>query len=69
MSGALAARQANNESEKGRVDKTRVRRYWPGKAPDWVDEQEEEAVPRERVRTEVAAPVIVRRCVPASLMG
>ncbi len=61
MSGAMAARTAVAEGDKGRVDKTRVKRYWPGKAPEWAEEQQEEEAPRERVRTEVAAPVIVRR--------
>ncbi|GIL49029.1 hypothetical protein Vafri_5515 [Volvox africanus] len=62
MSGALAARTALEEADKGRVDKTRVKRYWPGKAPEWAEQQQlEEEAPRERVRTEVAAPVIVRR--------
>ncbi|KAG2488247.1 hypothetical protein HYH03_013237 [Edaphochlamys debaryana] len=61
MSGAFAARTAAEEGEKGRVDKTRVKRYWPGKAPEWAEQQEEAEAPRERVRTEVAAPVIVRR--------
>ncbi|GIL92145.1 hypothetical protein Vretimale_12216 [Volvox reticuliferus] len=62
MSGALAARTALEEVDKGRVDKTRVKRYWPGKAPEWAEQQQlEEEAPRERVRTEVTAPVIVRR--------
>ncbi|GFR53049.1 hypothetical protein Agub_g15750 [Astrephomene gubernaculifera] len=61
MSGALAARTALEEGEKGRVDKTRVKRYWPGRAPEWAEQQQEEEAPRERVRTEVAAPVIIRR--------
>ncbi|PNW83267.1 hypothetical protein CHLRE_05g232950v5 [Chlamydomonas reinhardtii] len=64
MSGAFAARTALEESDKGRVDRTRVKRYWPGKAPEWAEQQEEAeaaAAPRDRVRTEVAAPVIVRR--------
>ncbi|KAG2429704.1 hypothetical protein HYH02_013961 [Chlamydomonas schloesseri] len=70
MSGAFAARTAQEEADKGRVDRTRVKRYWPGKAPEWADQQEEAeaaAAPRERVRTEVAAPVIVRRADDARL--
>ncbi|KAG2424810.1 hypothetical protein HXX76_014232 [Chlamydomonas incerta] len=64
MSGAFAARTATEEGDKGRVDRTRVKRYWPGKAPEWAEQQEEAeaaAAPRDRVRTEVSAPVIVRR--------
>mmetsp|Transcript_17478 Transcript_17478/g.37773 ORF Transcript_17478/g.37773 Transcript_17478/m.37773 type:complete len:486 (-) Transcript_17478:38-1495(-) len=65
MSGALAAKPTDKESEKGRVDKTKVKRYWPGRAPEWIDQQEDEVViaaaTRERTRTEVAAPVIVRK--------
>ncbi|PNH00171.1 Microfibrillar-associated protein 1, partial [Tetrabaena socialis] len=55
MSGAFAARTATEEGEKGRVDRTRVKRYWPGKAPEWADQQDEEAPSRERVRTEEGA--------------
>ncbi|KXZ46231.1 hypothetical protein GPECTOR_45g101 [Gonium pectorale] len=61
MSGAFAARTAQEEGDKGRVDRTRVKRYWPGRAPEWAEQQQEDEGPRERVRTEVAAPVIVRR--------
>lgn len=64
MSGALAARASDKEQDRGRVDKARVQRYWQGKAPDWGTEaQDDEArdAGRERVRTEIAAPVIVRR--------
>lgn len=62
MSGALAARNADKELEKGRVDKTKVKRYWAGRAPEWVQQQQEdEPVVKERARTEVAAPVIVKR--------
>lgn len=47
MSGALAARGASEEGNRGRVEATKVRRYWPGKRPDWVGNEEEEdlAVP------------------------
>ena len=64
MSGAYAGRQAQDESEKGRVDRTKVGRYWPGRAPKWAEEQQagdQAAAAQERVRTEVTAPVIVRR--------
>lgn len=59
MAGALAARHTDKELEKGRVDTTRVRRYWPGKAPAWAPQDEEELA-REVQRTAIA-PVIVRR--------
>lgn len=60
MAGALAARQTDKEFEKGRVDATRVKRYWPGKAPDWVDNDAyEEAVPR--VRTQIEPAVVVKK--------
>lgn len=63
MSGALAARPTDKESEKGRVDATRVRRYWPGKAPEWAqaDDEGTGAAGVERARTAIAAPVIVKR--------
>ena len=57
---------SGQELDRGRGGATQqARRYWPGKAPDWVppssaaeasDEEEEEAVDR----TSVAAPVIVK---------
>lgn len=61
MSGALAARHAEKELDKGRIEKTRVKRYWPGKAPEWAEDDDTVAVAREVVRTDVAAPVIVRK--------
>lgn len=47
MSGAVAGRAAAVDENKGRVEATKVRRYWPGKRPDWVeqDEDEDELVP------------------------
>lgn len=39
MSGALAARGADREAERGRVERTKVHRYWAGKAPEWAYDQ------------------------------
>ena len=68
MSGALAARAADTEGDKGRVAATKVQRYRAGTVPSWVDQVEggdvggADAAPKERTRTEgVAAPVIVKR--------
>ncbi|MEW5302120.1 MAG: hypothetical protein WDW36_004930 [Sanguina aurantia] len=64
MSGAQAARASDKEQDRGRVEKAKVQRYWQGKAPDWGTEaQDDEArdAGKERVRTEIAAPVVVRR--------
>lgn len=56
---------SGKEPDRGRGGATQqARRYWPGKAPDWVppnsaleaSDEEEEAVDR----TSVAAPVIVK---------
>ena len=67
MSGARAAKTADVEFEKGRVGQAKVHRYWPGRAPEWEDivrpEDEAAAAPRERTRTEITAPVIVRKAV------
>jgi microfibrillar-associated protein 1 len=60
MSGVRAARTAEAEQEKSRVAATKVKRYWPGKAPDWADGDDAPA-PGDALRTDVAAPVIVRR--------
>lgn len=54
----------DQELDRGRGGATQARRYWPGKAPDWLppntaeepSDDEEQAVER----TSVAAPVIVR---------
>ncbi|KAL6770888.1 hypothetical protein ACKKBF_B33100 [Auxenochlorella protothecoides x Auxenochlorella symbiontica] len=73
MSGALAARGASEEGNRGRVEATKVRRYWPGKRPDWVGNEEEEDLavpstapaaedePTSVQRTDIAAPVVVRK--------
>lgn len=69
MSGALAGRQTDKELEKGRVEKTTVKRYWPGRAPAWIEQQQEQAaaVPSEDAlaqqvqRTAISAPVVVKR--------
>lgn len=42
MSGARAGISAA-EINKGGVGAATVKRYWPGKAPDWVDEDGEQA--------------------------
>lgn len=73
----MAGRREGKELNKGRVEATKVRRYWPGKRPDWIkeeddDEDEEELEEEEEasepaheaepvVRTGIAAPVIVKR--------
>jgi microfibrillar-associated protein 1 len=69
MSGALAARPTDKELEKGRVEKTTVKRYWPGRAPAWIEQQQQEAaaaVPAEDLaqqvqRTAISAPVVVKK--------
>lgn len=67
MAGALAARHADKELEKGRVENTRVKRYWPGRAPSWVENQQDAAPPTEEAiaqqvqRTAISAPVVVKR--------
>jgi hypothetical protein len=76
MSGALAARHADSkELEKGRVEKTTVRRYWPGRAPAWLQEQQQQQagaaadgtnapaaeLAAQVQRTAIAAPVVVKK--------
>jgi hypothetical protein len=48
MSGAIAGRSAQ-EKDKGRVEATKVKRYWPGKAPEWAD-ADDAAEPSTRVK-------------------
>ena len=54
----------DQELDRGRGGATQARRYWPGKAPDWVPPSEAEAASDEEEiaveRTSVAAPVIVK---------
>jgi microfibrillar-associated protein 1 len=42
MSGARAWREASKEKEKGRVETTKVKRYRPGRVPEWMAPEEEE---------------------------
>lgn len=42
MSGARAWREASKEGEKGRVQTTKVKRYRPGRVPEWMAPEEEE---------------------------
>lgn len=92
---AFAGKTTDKELDKGRIERTRVKRYWQvccpchchclprslkvlsyaqglyvlhyrcavqGRAPDWGDAQDDDlTAPRERLRTEIAAPVIVKR--------
>mmetsp|Transcript_33709 Transcript_33709/g.95363 ORF Transcript_33709/g.95363 Transcript_33709/m.95363 type:complete len:462 (-) Transcript_33709:1053-2438(-) len=66
MSGVQAAVHTEKGKNQGRVEQTRVKRYWPGKAPDWAG-QEEDDEPlvthegKEQNHTNVAAPVIVKK--------
>ena len=59
MAGALAGRTINHELEKGRVDPTKVKRYWPGRAPDWALDEDDEVVLQQQRRAAVTAPVVV----------
>jgi hypothetical protein len=65
----LAGSATDKEQEKGRVGQAAVKRYWPGKAPDWYNEKEEqpesedeEASGEEEAAdvTAIAAPVIIK---------
>lgn len=66
MSGVQAAVHTEQGKNQGRVEQTKVKRYWPGKAPDWAgsDGEEEALVQKEQggqVQTGVSAPVVVKR--------
>lgn len=70
-SGALAAKPTDKELDKGRVEKTVVRRYRAGQAPAWAEQQQQAQAPAAAAqadalaaqvqRTAIAAPVIMRR--------
>ncbi|GMH42707.1 hypothetical protein BSKO_10626 [Bryopsis sp. KO-2023] len=64
MANALAGKFLDKEVEKGRVNPTKVKRYWPGRAPDWAQEEDEEAVLANQRRDQVAAPVVVSKADP-----
>eukprot|EP00879_Flechtneria_rotunda_P004197 GHRR01004445.1.p1 GENE.GHRR01004445.1~~GHRR01004445.1.p1 ORF type:complete len:319 (+),score=148.62 GHRR01004445.1:184-1140(+) len=65
MASGLAARHTDKELEKGRVENTRVKRYWPGRAPSWVENQDatptEDAIVQQVQRTAISAPVVVKK--------
>lgn len=69
MSGALAARHTDKELEKGRVEKTTVKRYWPGRAPAWLEQQKQEAAEAaltedalaKQVQRTAITPVVVKK--------
>ena len=61
MSGALAARYTDKEFEKGRVERTKVKRYRAGEVPDWAEEASKEGQVNEVRRPHVAAPVIIKK--------
>ncbi|KAF8054952.1 MFAP1 [Scenedesmus sp. PABB004] len=65
---ALAAKHGDKEQEKGRVERTTVKRYWPGRAPSWAEGQQqqqqpagEEAPAQQVQRTAITAPVVVKK--------
>lgn len=62
MAKAVAGRHPQQDVDKGRVDPARVRRYWPGRAPEWAQEEDEEALLNNR--DQVAAPVVVSKADP-----
>ena len=41
------------EKLRGKIGQTKVKRYWPGKAPEWADEIEEESEVRARTKEEL----------------
>ncbi len=69
----MASRRGEKEVNTSRTDPTTVKRYWPGRAPDWVkdapveDEEEQDLVARRSSDDEdleadrVAAPVILKK--------
>uniref|UniRef100_A0A7N0U775 Micro-fibrillar-associated protein 1 C-terminal domain-containing protein n=1 Tax=Kalanchoe fedtschenkoi TaxID=63787 RepID=A0A7N0U775_KALFE len=36
---------------RGKIGQTKVKRYWPGKAPEWADDVDEDAAPAADIRT------------------
>uniref|UniRef100_A0A061QYR8 Microfibrillar-associated protein 1 n=1 Tax=Tetraselmis sp. GSL018 TaxID=582737 RepID=A0A061QYR8_9CHLO len=69
MSGVKAAVNPDDGKNQGRVEQTKVKRYWPGRAPDWAKEKEEEEgdeavvleTEHEQSKTKIAAPVVVKK--------
>ena len=56
MSGAVAARGDGDKGDKGRVETTKVKRYWPGKLPDWAKDEEDEDLLTAKRAPAAAAP-------------
>ena len=76
MASALAIRHTREDdtARKNAENNAQVKRYWPGRAPDWVDENdavpldeeaeeedEQEETEEAPAATRVAAPVIVKK--------
>ena len=64
----LAGSTTDRDQEKGRVGQAAVKRYWPGRAPDWYNEKEqqqesedEEASGEDEADvTGIAPPVVIK---------
>ena len=64
----LAGSATDKDQEKGRVGQAAVKRYWPGRAPDWYDEkkqqqesEDEEASGEDEADvTAIAPPVVIK---------
>ena len=78
MSNALAVRHttADSTARSNAASAAQVKRYWPGRAPDWYEQQQagaedsepeedQEAEPEEETAaTTVAAPVVLKKVSP-----
>ena len=64
----LAGSATDKDQEKGRVGQAAVKRYWPGRAPDWYNEkdqqkesEDEEASGEDEADvTAIAPPVVIK---------
>ena len=65
----LAGSATDKEQAKGRVGQAAVKRYWPGKAPDWYKEKEEQPESEDEESsgeeeaadvTAIAPPVVIK---------
>ncbi|CAK0784323.1 hypothetical protein CVIRNUC_007527 [Coccomyxa viridis] len=63
----LAGSATDKDQEKGRVGQAAVKRYWPGRAPDWYNEKQAEAESEEDASEEdeadvtaIATPVVIK---------
>ncbi len=64
----LAGSATDKEQEKGRVGQAAVKRYWPGKAPDWYQDKEDQPESEEEAASGEEEPADVTGIAPPAII-